>query len=101
MATLRLTQVYLAPGQKAALQRKAKQKGTKVAEEIRSAVEVYLTGATAEDLKLLDAATREARKHLDAMVEDLDAMNAKLDAAFAEMEKIRGRSPSVLVRRAA
>lgn len=101
MANLRLTQVYLAPGQKAALQKKAKQKGTKVAEEIRSAVDAYLTGATAEDLKLLDVASREAGKHLDAMIEELDAVNAKLDAVFAEMERIHGRSPLEPVRRAA
>ncbi len=95
MAILRLTRVYLERGQKAALQKTAKEKGTKVAEEIRSAVDGYLTGATAEDLKLLNAASREARKHLDAMVEELDAVNAKLDAAFTEMENIHGRLRSV------
>ena len=100
MATLKLTQVYLEPRQKAALQRKAKKMGTKIADEIRSAVDAYLTGATAEDLKLLDLAGREAGKHLDAMVEQLDSVNAKLDAVFAEMERIHGRSPSSPVRSA-
>lgn len=94
MASLRLTQVYLESTQKAALQKKAKAKGTKVAEEIRNAVDAYLTGVTAEDLKLLDVATREAQTHLDGMIKELDAMNKKLDAAFAEMERIHGRPPS-------
>ncbi len=96
MATLRLTQVYLKSAQKAALQKKAKAKGTKVAEEIRNAVDAYLTGVTAEDLKLLDVATREAKNHLDAVIEKLDAVNKKLDVAFAEMERIHGSSPSSL-----
>lgn len=94
MGTLRLTQVYLEPVQKTALQKRAKEKGTKVAEEIRNAVDSYLAGVTAEDLKLLDAATLETKKHLDAMIEELDAANKKLDAAFAEMERIHGRKPS-------
>ena len=94
MATLRLTQVYLEPAQKAALQKRAKAKGTKVAEEIRNAVSSYLAGITAEDLKLLDMATRETKKHFDAMIEDLDTVNKKLDVAFAEMERIHGDKPS-------
>ena len=101
MAIQRQTRVYLEAAQKAALNKLAKAKGTKIAEEIRNAVDAYLTGATTENLKPLDAASREAGKHLDAMVEELDAVNRKLDAVFAEMERIRGRSPASLARRAA
>jgi len=93
MATLQLTQVYLEPRQKAALQRRAKAKGTKVAEEIRKAVDAYLAGVTAEELELLDAATRTAKVQLDEMVAELDGVNRRVDAALEEMDRIRAESP--------
>ena len=101
MAIQRRTRVYLEAAQEAALKKLAKAKHTRIAEEICSAVDAYLTGATAEDLKLLDAASREARSHLDAMIEELDRVSRKLDGVFAEMERIRGRSPASPARRAA
>ena len=93
MATLQLTQVYLEPRQKAALQRRAKAKGTKVAEEIRKAVDAYLAGVTAEELELLDAATRTAKVQLDEMVAELEGVNRRVDAALDEMDRIRAESP--------
>jgi guanylate kinase len=93
MATLQLTQVYLEPRQKAALQKRAKAKGTKVAEEIRKAVDAYLAGMTAEELELLDAATRTAKVQLDEMVAELDGVNRRVDAALDEMDRIRAESP--------
>jgi guanylate kinase len=93
MATLQLTQVYLEPRQKAALQRRAKARGTKVAEEIRKAVDAYLAGVTAEELELLDAATRTAKVQLDAMVAELEGVNRRVDAALDEMDRIRAGSP--------
>lgn len=93
MATLQLTQVYLEPRQKAALQRRAKARGTKVAEEIRKAVDAYLAGVTAEELELLDAATRAAKLDLDQMAADLERVNRRVDAALAEMDRVRAESP--------
>ena len=93
MATLQLTQVYLEPRQKAALQRKAKAKGTKLAEEIRNAVDAYLAGVTAEELELLDTATLQAKGHLDAMAAELERTNKRVDAVLAEMTRIRAESP--------
>jgi guanylate kinase len=93
MATLQLTQVYLEPRQKSALQRRAKAKGTKVAEEIRKAVDAYLAGVTAEELELLDAATRTAKVQLDEMAAELDGVNHRIDAALDEMDRIRAQSP--------
>jgi guanylate kinase len=93
MATLQLTQVYLEPRQKAALQRRAKAKGTKVAEEIRKAVDAYLAGVTAEELELLDAATRAAKVDLDQMAADLERVNRRVDATLAEMDRVRAESP--------
>ena len=93
MPTLQLTQVYLAPKQKQALQRRARAKGTKLAEEVRNAVDAYLAGVTAEELELLDAATREAGRHLGEMAVELEKLNRRVDAALAEMKRIRAESP--------
>jgi hypothetical protein len=89
MANRQLTQVYLDAEQKAALQKKAKEKGTRVAEEIRHAVDAYLAGVTREELELLDVASRAAAKELEAMSKALDATNKKLDSVFEELERIR------------
>jgi BMFP domain-containing protein YqiC len=89
MATMELTQIYLQPAQKKALQARAKIRGTKLAEEVRQAVETYLAGVTQDELTLLDYTTREAQKHLDAMARKLDATNRKLDNVFAQMHKLR------------
>ena len=91
MATLELTQVYLEREQKSALQRRAKENGTKVAEEIRRAVDAYLAGISPEELRLLDEGTRKAEKHLKEMAGDLDRVNARLDATIARLShKERG-----------
>jgi len=93
MASLVLTQIYLEAAQKTALQKRAKANGTKVAEEVRNAVDAYLAGISPEELMLLDAATQEAKKHLDAMVGELDRINAKFDRTFDALDKIRSQSP--------
>lgn len=93
MPAMQLTQVYLEPRQKEALQRRARAKGTRLAEEIRSAVDAYLAGVSAEELVLLDAATREAERHLDAMASDLKRLNPKVDRTLAEMDRLRVQSP--------
>lgn len=91
MSTLQLTQVYLERDQKNALQARAKANGTKVAEEVRRAVDAYLAGISPEDLRLLDEGTRKAERHLSEMAEDLDRMNARLDATFATLDRQRRR----------
>lgn len=87
MATMELTQVYLEREQKKALQQRAKANGTKVAEEVRRAVDAYLAGISPDDLLLLDAGTRKAERHLKEMASDLDRINARLDAAFAQLSR--------------
>lgn len=87
--TAKLTRIYLEPSQKKALQARAKARGTKLAEEVRHAVDTYLAGVTRDELALLDYATREAEKHLDAMARKLDATNRKLDYLFSQMQKVR------------
>ena len=51
MVTMELTQVYLERDHKKGLQAKAKANGTKVAEEVRRAVDAYLSGISPEDLR--------------------------------------------------
>ena len=87
MATLQLTQVYLEREQKKRLQARAKANGTKVAEEVRRAIDAYLAGVSADELKLLDIGTRRAERHLTEMADELDRVNAKLDAAFARLDR--------------
>ena len=87
MATLQLTQIYLEREQKKRLQARAKANGTKVAEEVRRAIDAYLAGISADELKLLDMGTRKAGRHLAEMADELDRVNAKLDAAFARLDR--------------
>ena len=89
MSTRLLTQVYLDPDQKKALQKRARAKGTKLSEEIRNAVNTYLAGVTTEELELLDAASREAEKELEAMAQILDTTNTRLDDVFVELERLQ------------
>jgi predicted DNA-binding protein len=87
MSSLQLTQIYLEREQKKRLQARAKANGTKVAEEVRRAIDAYLAGVSPEELKLLDIGTRRAEKHLAEMAGELDRVNAKLDAAFAQLDR--------------
>ena len=95
MSSRLLTQVYLDPDQKKALQKRAKAKGTKLSEEIRTAVNTYLAGVTPEELELLDVASREAEKELKAMAQTLDTANIRLDAVFKELERLQAKSGAV------
>jgi len=87
VSTLQLTQIYLEREQKKRLQARAKANGTKVAEEVRRAIDAYLAGVSPEELKLLEIGTRRAEKHLAEMAGELDRVNAKLDAAFAQLDR--------------
>ena len=91
MATMQSMMIYVAPEQRKALQRRAKAQGTKVAEEIRHAIDAYIAGISKEELALLDTATREAAEHIQAMTERLEGTNKRLDTAFAELERMRAK----------
>jgi len=85
MANMELTQIYLERDQKKRLQAMARANGTKVAEEVRRAVDAYLSGISPEDLRLLDEGIRKAERQLKEMAEDLDRVNARLDESFAQL----------------
>ena len=94
MKAMQSTMVYLTPEQKTGLARRAQQRKTKVAAEIRSAVDAYLAGATPQELELLDAATRRAREEIDAMIRTADQILASHQAFLREMRRLRkGRAP--------
>ncbi len=77
--------ICLDPFQKKALEQLARRRGTRVAHEIRRAVDVYLTGMTPEELELLDMLGRQAERELKEMAHRLDEAKRRLDAVFAEM----------------
>jgi hypothetical protein len=81
--------IYVTDSQKRQLRRQARTRGTSVATEVRSAIDTHLAGVSADELALLDAATRQAERDIQQMVERLDRANRKLDAVLAG----RGRPP--------
>lgn len=89
---MELTQVYLEPEQKKGLRAKARAHGTKLAEEVRRAVDAYLAGVSPEELKLLDEGSRKAARHLNEMCQELDRINARLDEAFAQLVSTRTKA---------
>lgn len=92
MSSMVLTNIHLTPEQRRALQARAKANKTNVAEEVRLAVDSYLSGVTPAELSMLDAATRHAESMLTDMAATLDAINQKAAATFAELAALRGGS---------
>jgi hypothetical protein len=90
MATLILTSLYLERKQKKALARKAKAKGTNLSAEVRSAIDAYLAGVSAEELQLLDETTRRAEAEIKEMNAFLDRANVRAQRFFKEIEQLRG-----------
>jgi len=89
---LALTQVYLDPAQKKAFVERARARGRKPSEAFRDAVDAYVAGATVDDLKLLDEASRRAQRDIAEMVKVLDLGAKRADKFFAEIEKIRKKA---------
>ena len=79
--------IYVTGAQKRQLQKRARARGTSVAAEVRSAIDTHLAGVDANELVLLDAATRQAERDIREMVERLERANRKLDAVLAERER--------------
>lgn len=75
--------IYVTATQKRELRRRARQRGTSVATEVRSAIDTHLAGVGADELALLDAATRRAEADIREMVGRLERANRKIDAVLA------------------
>lgn len=88
---LQSTMIHLEPAQKAALQRRAKEKGGSMASEIRAAIDRYLDDVSATDLAVLDEMTRRAEKDLLETNALMDKTIAALDRAFKKIETLRAR----------
>ena len=85
--------IYVTGTQKRALQRRARQRGTSVATEVRSAIDTHLAGVSAGELALLDAATRGAESDIWEMIARLERANSKVDAILAARpERRRSRA---------
>ena len=89
MKAMQSTMVYLTAEQKSGLARRAQQRNTKVAAEIRSAVDAYLAGVTPQELDLLDAATRHAKTEIEGMVKTVGQILASHEAFLRQMRKLR------------
>lgn len=89
MKAMQSTMVYLTSEQKTGLAKRAQQRKTKVAAEIRSAVDAYLAGVTPQDLEMLDAATRRAKDEIDATLKVADLILASHAVFLREMRKLR------------
>lgn len=80
--------VYLEPMQKKALQQMSAKSGTSVAEEIRSAVDIYLHGKVTEDeLKALDIASHRVEASIKRMITVLKDVNKRIDGFLLQMER--------------
>jgi len=89
LPAMQSTMVYLTREQKTGLVRSAKQRRTKLAAEIRAAIDAYLAGVTPQDLEILNAATRKARQEIDAMVRTADEIVASHTRFAREMARLR------------
>ena len=89
--TLQSTMIHLEPAQKAALQRRAKEKGGSMAGEIRIAIDRYLDDVSSADLAVLDQMTRRAEKDLRGTAAIMDKTIAALDRAFKTIEALRAK----------
>jgi hypothetical protein len=85
--------IYVTGTQKRGLQKRAKERGTSVATEVRSAIDTHLAGVTAGELAMLDAATRRAESDVREMIARLERANRKIDAVLAARAKRRKARP--------
>jgi hypothetical protein len=62
---------------------------TNVAEEVRRAVDAYLAGVTADELALLDHATKQAEVMLTHISQTLEVTNTHLREVFAARDRLK------------
>ncbi len=87
------TLIHLRPAQKKALSARALKHDTNVNEEVRRAVDSYLSGITAEEVALLNEASKKTAAMFKDMERALMQTNKKCDAVFAQMAQLRGGYP--------
>ncbi len=92
--SLILTNIYLEPAQRKALQARAKRNRTSLSVEARKAIEAYNAGISVDELRLLDEATRKASQEFDEMIAVLDARAARSSACNRSCWSSSAISPS-------
>jgi hypothetical protein len=93
LRAMQSTMVYLTQEQKSGLARRARQRRTKVAAEIRAAIDAYLAGVTPQELELLDAATRRAQQDIAEMLRTAEDIVASHTRFVRQMERLRRETP--------
>jgi hypothetical protein len=83
MSSLLPTNIRLDKAQKEALSEKAKAHGTTLSVESRKAVDAYLADVPADELMLIDEASRKAAREVEEMNAVLDAGYVRSEAFFA------------------
>lgn len=91
--SLILTNVYLEPEQRNALEQLAAKNHSNLSVEVRKAIDVYKAGLSLDELHLLDVATQRAQVDIAAMNEILEAGLARAEKFFAEIERIKAETP--------
>lgn len=86
------TMVYLTSEQKEGLAKRARQRKTKVAAEIRAAVDAYLAGVTPQELELLEAAATRAQRDIEAMLKTAAEIVAEHERFLRAMRRLRKES---------
>ena len=92
------TMVHLTSEQKSGLAKRARQRKTKVAAEIRQAIDAYLSGVTLQELELLDSATRRAESEIGATLGIAHGIVASHERFLKEMARLRGPTSRRLAR---
>lgn len=87
--SLVLTNIYLEPAQRKALEARARRNRTSLSVEARKAIEAYNAGLSIDELRLLDEATRKASEDIDGMIAILDAGAVRSKRFFAAIGKLR------------
>ena len=87
-----LTNVYLEDSQRKILEKMAKKNRSNLSVEVRNAVDVYSTGLSADELRLLDEATLKAKQDLDEMNALLDQSLERSKKFFEEMNRLRSQA---------
>jgi hypothetical protein len=84
-----LTNIYLEEMQRTTLERLARKNHSNLSLEVRNAIDLYSLGVSQNDLKMLDAASCQAKTDIDAMNTMLDASLQRAKDFFSAIAKIK------------
>ena len=84
--------IHLEPEQKKAFLKRKKSGSGSISNQLRQAADMYLNSDKLNDseLELVSKLAKDAETTIEEMNISLELLNAKLDNAFAEIERLRG-----------